>query len=146
MLDLVLAVAHHLLIFSLFGVLIAEFVVVRPGMTNVMVERIAAVDLWYGVLAGFILAVGFGRAIFAAKGWLYYSHDAFFWAKMGVFVVVGILSIAPTLAFIRWRRAFDTPDDRQISRVRGLLWAEVALFLLLPVFAAAMARGYGEFG
>ena len=67
MLDLVLAVIHHLLIFSLFGVLMAEFVVVRPGMTNVMVERIAAIDLWYGALAALILAVGFGRVIFASK-------------------------------------------------------------------------------
>jgi len=146
LLDLVLAVAHHLLIFSLFGVLMAEFVVVRPGMTNVMVERIAAIDLWYGVLAALILAVGFGRAIFAAKGWLYYSHNAFFWAKIGVFVIIGLLSVPPTLAFIRWRSGADAPEDPQISRIRGLLWAEVVLFLLLPVFAAAMARGYGEFG
>ena len=146
MLDLVLAVAHHLLVFSLFGVLMAEFVVVRRGMTKAMVERVTAIDLWYGVLAGLILAVGFGRAIFAAKGWLYYSHNAFFWAKIGVFVIVGLLSVPPTLAFIRWRRATGAPDDPQILRVRGLLWAEVGLFLLLPIFAAAMARGYGEFG
>jgi putative membrane protein len=146
MLDLVLAVAHDLLIFSLFGILIAEFVVVRPGMTSVMVGRIAAIDLWYGVLAGLILAVGFGRAIFAAKGWLYYSQNAFFWAKIGVFVIIGLLSVPPTLAFIRWRRTADTPDDTQILRARWFLWAEVGLFLLLPVFAAAMARGYGQFG
>jgi len=146
LLDLFLAVAHHLLIFTLFGVLIAEFVAVRPGMTNVMVERIAAIDLWYGVVAALILAVGFGRAIFAAKGWLYYSHNAFFWAKIGVFVIIGLLSVQPTLAFISWRRAVDAPEDPQISRIRGLLCAEVVLFLLLPVFAAAMARGYGEFG
>jgi putative membrane protein len=146
LLDLVLAVAHHLLVFSLFGVLIAEFVVVRPGMTNVMVARIAAIDLWYGVLAALILAVGFGRAIFAAKGWLYYSHNAFFWAKIGVFVIIGLLSIPPTLAFIRWRKAPDALEDWQISRIRDLLWVEVSLFLLLPIFAAAMARGYGEFG
>jgi putative membrane protein len=146
LLDLVLAVIHHLLIFSLFGVLMAEFVVVRPGMTNVMVERIAAIDLWYGALAALILAIGFGRVIFASKGWLYYSHNAFFWAKIGVFVIIGLLSVPPTLAFIRWRKAADAPEDPQISRIRGLLWAEVGLFLLLPVFAAAMARGYGEFG
>jgi uncharacterized membrane protein len=29
--------------------------------------------------------------------------------------------------------------------VRRFLYAEVALFALLPIFAAAMARGYGEF-
>ena len=33
MLDLALAIGHHLLIFALFGVLAAEFVVVRPGVT-----------------------------------------------------------------------------------------------------------------
>jgi len=146
LLDLVLAVAHHLLVFSLFGVLMAEFVIVRRGMTKVMVERVTAIDLWYGVLAGLILAVGFGRAIFAAKGWLYYSHNAFFWAKIGVFVIVGLLSVPPTVAFIRWRRTGVAPDDLQILRIRGLLWVEMGLFLLLPVFAAAMARGYGEFG
>ena len=146
MLDLVLAVAHHLLVFGLFGVLMAEFVIVRPGITKVMVERVTAIDLWYGVLAGLILAVGFGRAIFAAKGWLYYSHNAFFWAKIGVFVIVGLLSVPPTVAFIRWRRTGVAPDDPQILRIRGFLWVEMGLFLLLPVFAAAMARGYGEFG
>jgi putative membrane protein len=39
--------------------------------------------------------------------------------------------------------AFAPPADA-IRRVRGYLWAEAALFLLFPVFAAAMARGYGE--
>jgi uncharacterized membrane protein len=29
--------------------------------------------------------------------------------------------------------------------VRRYLYAELALFALLPAFAAAMARGYGEF-
>jgi uncharacterized membrane protein len=29
--------------------------------------------------------------------------------------------------------------------VRAFLWAELLLFPLLPAFAAAMARGYGEF-
>jgi hypothetical protein len=35
--------------------------------------RVARVDIWYGVLAGAIILVGFWRAIFAAKGWAYYS-------------------------------------------------------------------------
>jgi uncharacterized membrane protein len=29
--------------------------------------------------------------------------------------------------------------------VRRFLHAELGLFLLLPIFAAAMARGYGQF-
>ncbi|MEO7054877.1 MAG: DUF2214 family protein [Rhizomicrobium sp.] len=145
MLDLILAVAHHLLIFGLFGVLFAEFILVRPGIDQAMVNRIAATDLWYGIMAGLIIVIGFARAIFAAKGWDYYSHNLFFWAKIGTFAVIGALSALPTISFLRWRRGKLVPNAKQIASVRRFLWAQLILFPLLLVFAAAMARGYGEF-
>src|SRR5262249_2631019 len=98
-----------------------------------------------GALAGLILIVGFARAIFAAKGWDYYAHNAFFWAKIGTFAVIGLLSIPPTLAFLKWRRKSVSPTHEAVARVRRYLWLEVMLFALLPAFAAVMARGYGEF-
>lgn len=145
MLDLSLAIAHHLLIFGIFGIICAEFWAVRPGVTSATVARIASIDLWYGILAAAVVAVGFCRAIFAAKGWAYYSHNAFFWAKILSFAVIGILSVPPTVKFIRWRRSGTVPGDPDIQLVRRYLHAELALFVFLPIFAAAMARGYGEF-
>jgi putative membrane protein len=145
MLDLILAVAHHLLIFAVFGVLLAEFVALRGLTSSEAVARIAAVDLWYGVLATLIVIVGFSRAVFAAKGWSYYSHNAFFWAKLATFAVIGLLSIRPTLAFVRWRRSGTVPDNAAIQPLRMYLHIELTLFVFLVVFAAAMARGYGEF-
>jgi putative membrane protein len=143
MLDLGLAIGHHLLIFALFGVLAAELVLVRRGVDIATIARVGRIDLWYGVLAGLIVAVGFARAVFAAKGWAYYSHNLFFHAKIGTFVLIGLLSIPPTVAYIRWRKAGAALTDAQVAGVRRFLWAELALFALLPVFAAAMARGYG---
>ena len=145
MLDLILAVAHHILIFGIFGVLFAEFVLVRPGMDQAMVNRVAATDLWYGIMAGLIIVIGFARAIFAAKGWDYYSHNLFFWVKIGTFAVIGALSALPTISFLRWRRDKQVPNAMQVASVRRFLWAQLLLFPLLLVFAAAMARGYGEF-
>jgi putative membrane protein len=145
MLDLSLAIAHHLLIFAIFGIMCAEFWAVRPGVTSATVARVASIDLWYGILAAAVVAVGFCRAIFAAKGWAYYSHNAFFWAKILGFAVIGILSVPPTVKFIRWRRSGTAPGDPDIQSVRRYLHAELALFVFLPIFAAAMARGYGEF-
>ena len=145
MLDLSFAIGHHLLVFGLFGVLAAELIAVRRGMDQPAVARVAAVDLWYGILAGLILVVGVGRAILAAKGWAYYSHNSFFWAKMATFAVVGLLSAPPTVAYIRWKRAGVAPTDAQVAGVRRFLVAEAVLFALLPAFAAAMARGYGQF-
>jgi len=76
-LDLVLAILHHFFVFALFGVLFAEFVMVRRGMDAAATARVVPIDAWYGALAGLILIVGFSRAIFAAKGWAYYAHNAF---------------------------------------------------------------------
>jgi putative membrane protein len=145
-LDLVLAVAHHLLVFSLFGVVCAELFTVRPGMDAGAVRRVAGIDAAYGALAGAVVILGFCRAVFAAKGWAYYSHNLFFWAKIGTFALVGLLSIAPTVAFLRWRRQGAAPDEAQAQAVRRWLLAEAALFAPLLAFAAAMARGYGQLG
>ena len=144
-LDLVLAVAHHLLIFGLFGVIVVELITMHRGIDRPGIDLVASVDRWYGVLAVLILIVGFSRAIFAAKGWDYYARNGFFMAKMATFAVIGLLSVWPTVCFIRWRRASVSPDAAQVATVRRLVYLDLALFALLPAFAAAMARGYGEF-
>ena len=142
--DLVLAIGHHLLIFGIFGILFAEFLAVRPGISAATAARIASIDLWYGVFAVAVLVIGFCRAVFAAKGWPYYSHNVFFWAKMASFAAIGLLSAPPTLTFNRWRNLGTTPNDSAIRAVRRYLHFELMLFVPLPIFAAAMARGYGE--
>jgi putative membrane protein len=146
MLDLSLAIGHHLLVFALFGILAAELVIVRPSLDRAALARVGGIDLWYGIVAGGIVIVGFARAIFAAKGWTYYEHNEFFWAKIGAFVLIALISVWPTIKYIRWQRAEAAPSDAEIGAVRRLLWAEVVLFALLPIFAAAMARGFGETG
>ena len=146
MLDLSLAIAHHLLVFSLFGIVFAEFFALRPGLSGDAVARLARLDLMYGIVAGLIILIGFSRAIFAAKGWHYYAHNGFFWAKIGTFALIGLASVPPTLAYLRWRKAGAPPNDQEIKRVRFYLHLELALFVPLLGFAAAMARGYGEFG
>ena len=105
--------------------------------------------MWYGILATLIIVVGVSRVVFAAKGWGYYSVNYFFWAKMAAFAMVGLMSIAPTLAILRWRRALAKdaaflPAAGDISGVRRFLWLEVFFFMFILAFAALMARGYGE--
>jgi putative membrane protein len=148
--DLHLAIAHHLLFLLLAGVLAFEISAVRSSMDREAILRVARVDAWYGILAVAIIVVGFSRAIFAAKGWAYYSVNLFFWAKLGAFAVVGLLSIMPTVEFIRWRKATSAnltfaPASHGIRNVRRVLFAEAIVFALIPAFAAAMARGYGSF-
>ncbi|HEY2529914.1 MAG TPA: DUF2214 family protein [Xanthobacteraceae bacterium] len=146
--DLALAIAHHLLIFLLAGVLAFEIGAIRPNMKREDILRIASVDNWYGILALAILVVGFSRAIYAAKAWAYYQANGSFWAKIAAFIAVALLSVIPTIKIIRWRRALKNdasflPAVPDIAGVRRYLWAEVVIFAFIPAFAAAMARGYG---
>ncbi len=146
--DLLLAIGHHVLIFALAGVLAFEIAILRVGLTAKDIGRLSRADMGYGILAAAIVAVGFSRALFAAKGWAYYSANIFFWAKIAAFALVGILSIWPTVAIIGWRRALKAepallPGADAIGRIRRFLWAEAFLFIPILACAAAMARGYG---
>ena len=151
MLDLSLAVLHHLLIFSIAAIIAAEATVLHWNVGSAQVRFLPRLDAHYGVMAGVVVIVGFARAIFAAKGWHYYSHNLFFWAKLATFALVGLLSIPPTLQFIAWRNADRAtpgalPAESELARARRILRLEIVLFALLPVFAALMARGYGQLG
>src|SRR5271168_3034493 len=75
--DLVLAIVHHLLVFVLAGILAFEIGTVRLTMKRDEILRVGRVDIWYGILAGVIIVVGFTRATVAAKGWAYYSVNVF---------------------------------------------------------------------
>ncbi len=147
MADVLLASAHHVLSVLLMSTLAAELVLVRPGLGGASLSRVARIDGAYGAIALAVLAVGVARLIWGAKGWEAYSGNVWFWHKMAAFVIVGLLSIPPTVRILRWRRqAAADPQhvvpDADIRGVRRLLHAEAAILLLIPIFAAAMAR-YG---
>ncbi|MDX8500077.1 DUF2214 family protein [Mesorhizobium sp. VK4C] len=146
--DLLLAIAHHLLVFSLAGIIGAEFVLVRGDLGAATLKRLAGIDRHYGIIAALIVIIGICRVFFGLKGWEFYVYNWVFWAKMVAFVVVGLLSIVPTARFVSWSRqaggnpSFSVPAA-ELASVKNYVRAEGFIFLLIPVFAAAMARGYG---
>jgi len=144
MFDFSLAVVHHLVVFSLLAIVVAELSLVRRGMDAATLATVARIDLAYGALAAIALAAGLVRAVYAAKGWYFYSNNGFFWAKIAIFVVIGLLSVPPTVKFIQWRKVQHVPHNAQVDALRKYLWAELALFPLLPLCAAGMARGYWQ--
>jgi putative membrane protein len=147
MTDLILAILHHLLVFTLVVLLAMELTLVRKGLAPATITRVTAIDGTYGVVAGLVLIIGFLRVFFGLKGAEFYFSNGFFWAKIAAFAAVGLLSIPPTLRFLTWRRALRadpafSPSDEEVSSVRRLLHIETVPLALIPIFAAAMARGY----
>src|SRR5689334_6109506 len=103
--DAILAYLHFAAIFSLLWFLAKEWTLLRAGAASVDVERIAKADAGFGATAGLVLVTGALRAAFGAKGWAFYAHNPAFHVKVTLFVIVGLVSIVPTLQFLRWRKA-----------------------------------------
>ena len=141
-----LAIIHHLLAFGLVIMLAMELAYLRGD--TVPVKRLTGLDAGYGGVAVLVLLVGAARVVGGEKGWEFYQANPFFWAKIATFSAIGLLSIAPTIAFIRWGRAAKAdpafqPQAGDVRRMAGLVRIEVLLLLPLAAFAAAMARWAG---
>jgi putative membrane protein len=144
MTDLALAIVHHLLAFGLAAMLACELVLVRPGMAGAQAVRVARLDAGYGASAGLILAIGILRVMYGLKGPEYYLDNVWFWAKLISFAAMGLLSIPPTVRFLKWRKAAANPGfapaPEEIASVRAFVRLELLLLVLVIVFAATMAR------
>lgn len=147
--DLILAIAHHLAVFALVAVYAAEFALLRPGVSGTHIRQLGRIDAAYGGLAAVVIIVGIFRVIFGAAGWEYYVGNQAFWGKMAAFLVMGLLTIPPTLAIRRWQKGLAgdgnyAPPAAEVSANRRYIHLQGAVLLLIPIFAAAMARGYGS--
>lgn len=146
--DLLLTMAHHLSVFVLVGIVAAEFALLRPGLAGTRLRQLVRIDRAYGLVALLVVVAGVGRVFWGRTDASYYLSNHVFWGKMGLFVIVGLLSIQPTISLFRWGRAlkgdagFAVPDD-QVRRSRHFVHLQVIGLALIPLFAAAMARGYG---
>jgi putative membrane protein len=146
--DAWLAIAHHIAVFSLAGVLAAECALVRRGMAAADIRRLARVDAAYGVVAAAVIVAGVSRIIWGAKPAEFYLESITFWLKMAALAAVALLSIRPSIRYAGWRRSLDEdpsalPSDQAVGWARGMINLQLAVFVLIPAFAALMARGIG---
>jgi len=149
MLDLLLTIGHHILVFALVAMLAAEIAAIRPNMRADQIDHLSRLDRGYGIVAGLVIIVGVSRVLWGAKGAEFFLENPYFWAKMATFVAIGLVSIGPTLAIRRWLVAIRSnpafsPTESEIVPVRRFMLVEAALLPLVLIFAAAMVR-YGAF-
>jgi putative membrane protein len=100
----------------------------------------------YGFSATMILVTGILRVLYFGKGSEYYLDNTFFWVKIGLFIVVGLLSLYPTITFIFWwikdliHDKLPTIKSNQFKIISWSIRGELVGFTLIPLMAAIMAR------
>jgi putative membrane protein len=140
------AFLHHLCAFTLVAAVAIEFVLIRSELTLASARRLQVTDIVLGMAAGALLVIGLLRVFFFEKGAAYYWHSHAFLTKFALFIIIGLLSIVPTLEFLSWRDAIaagqvPVMDTAKHKRVTMIIHIELAAIVVILLCAAIMARG-----
>ena len=142
---IIVAWFHYMAIMLLLASLLGEHLLLKPELTMTEAQTVQRLDIVYGGSAAIVLATGILR-MFLEKGAAYYNHQIAFHILFGIFVIVALLSIYPTVIFLRWRS--DTKAGRgqqlalaQFKKIQMIVRIEMTLLLLAPFFATWMAHG-----
>lgn len=147
-LEALLAYLHIAAILMVTVFLTSQAALLRSEWLNeAVVRRLARVDLVYGIAAVLLLATGLARTWWGMKGAGWYWSQPLLHLKLTLFVVIGLMSIVPTLRYRRWVRALDAgqglPDEAAVRATRKLVMWEAHLLVLIPIAAVCLARGIG---
>jgi len=149
--DALFAYLHFIAIFALVWFLAKQWTLLKAGAEQLDLRRLALADAGFGASAGAVVVAGVLRLVFGVKPWAFYAHNPVFHTKVALFVVVGLISIMPTRAFLRWRKAAATATNFRVSasewqRIKRIVLLELHLIALIPLLAVLMARGIGYRG
>lgn len=146
-LEIFLRYLHFISIFAIVGSLTAEHLLLRDSLTRREIKRLSIVDSVYGIAAMVLLAAGLTLWLGGVgKPTEFYSKNGIFHAKITCFALVGLLSIYPTVFFIRNRKG--NPDEivNMPKSIKMMLRIELLLLFIIPLLAGLMSRGVGYFG
>jgi putative membrane protein len=140
------AFLHHLCAFTLVAAVAIEFALLRGELTLSSARRLQVTDLVLGIAAGALLVIGLLRVFLFEKGAAYYFHSHAFLLKFALFILVGLLSIIPTMEFLSWRSAINAGqapvmNPKQRQRVIAVIHSELTAIVIILLCAAIMARG-----
>ncbi len=133
---------HIVGIIMISSALIGEHLLITQTMKPGAFKKLVITDGIYGLgtvlalVAGLLLWFGVGKP----SG--YYSLNPIFHIKLTLFGIMAILSIFPTVFFLKNRKR--TRSSITIPKyVLLILRIEITLLVVIPLFATIMAKGIG---
>jgi putative membrane protein len=143
--EIIIRYLHFVSIFIVVSVVVAEHLLVKPQMTKAELQRIARLDALYGIASIFVVAAGLYLWLGGiGKPAEFYTENHIFLTKVGLFIVVGLLSIYPTVFFLKNRKGDDENELVDIPKsIKMVLRIELLILFIMPLLATLMSRGVG---
>lgn len=140
------AFLHYAAIFGIFATLFCVLVTINEKPTCADALRIQQCDRWFGISALVAFIAGQLRVSFFEKGNQFYMASPFFHMKLGLFLLVALLSIYPSIRFYKWKTETrhglpPAVTENQIKLIVIILKVELVLLILVALSASLMARG-----
>lgn len=134
---------HLLSVLIVVAMVAMEMVLVHLEINRKLIRRMFKIDGIYGLFS--IIAVGAGLYLWfgIGKPAEFYSHNWIFLVKVGLFIIVGILSLWPTIFYMKNRKGEPNELVQLPSYVKRIVWVEFFLLLMIPLLAVTMAQGVG---
>ncbi len=142
--EILLRYIHFISIFAIAAALVAEHLFLQKKMTRAAIARLAKIDAMYGIASITLLAAGLTLWLGGfGKPAVYYSSNWVFHIKLGLFVCIGLLSIYPTIFFLKQRKGNSEEEITIPPKIFRMLRLELLIFSVIPFLAGLMARGVG---
>ncbi|WP_163834025.1 DUF2214 family protein [Spartinivicinus ruber] len=135
---------HLLATLLLFSTCVAEHLLLSDRMQRVEIKRLAIIDAIFGVSALVVLLSGLVLVLWLGKPTDYYLANWLFHLKVTVFIVVALLTIYPTIYFIKTRKAGNLTDMVEPPKtIKMMIRVELLGIIILPLLGVMMANGFG---
>jgi len=137
---------HFIAVFAIVGAIITEQFMISKTMSKKELKLMSKVDAVYGLGAVLVLIAGLILWFWVGKHAEFYTKNWIFHVKLTLFVVLGLLSIYPTIFFLKNSKGVDLDTIVHIpSAVLICLRAELVLLIIIPILATLMSLGIGSF-
>ncbi len=135
---------HFISIFILFSTLTVELSIIKKDMTRNSILTFRKTDLFFGIFAGLTILTGLLRMYHFGKGVDYYLSNPLFVLKFSLFILVGLLSIYPTVYFLKIKKSkMETEKIKYFKLILLIIRLELILLLLIPFLGVLVAKGIG---
>lgn len=142
MLEIWIRYIHFMGIITLSSALVAEHLLLAPTLSKAQIKKIAIVDMIYFIGAIVALVAGMLLWFSVGKPPEFYTKNWVFHTKLTLFFLIAIMSIVPTLFFLKHRKteleSVDVP-----KKIIMVIRMELTLLVFIPLLATFIAKGQG---
>lgn len=143
-LEIILRYLHFISVFAIVGALVSEHLLLKATLTRNDILRLSKIDGVYGLAVLALLGVGMTLWLGGiGKPTEFYSNNPVFHIKLTLFVVIGLLSIYPTVFFIKQAKGDPTEIVAIPKTIFWMIRFELLILLVMPILAGLMAKGIG---